>query len=189
MRLHAYFIYFLCVYITIKKAKFQVLNNHGFIICCYMGMRLMNEIILSTILDHQKTLTFTQLKSCNDITVKYGLLLSDQQIYELIEGKHNALIDSDRIEFGEGILKNLITAFCDSVYINQQNYFDTIFLLQELFYYFKNESMESVSDDELIELLKFNFDCVCQGSTEYLSSLSFDDMYNNFKSLRKHYER
>ncbi len=149
----------------------------------------MNEIILQAIIDQQKIIAFTKLKSCNDMTIKYGLLLSDQQINDLIEGRYNALADNDRIEFGDGILKNLITAFCDSVYINQQNYFNTIFLLQELFYYFINESMESVSDDELIELLEFNFDCVCQGSFEYLSSLSFDDMYNNFKSLRKHYER
>lgn len=149
----------------------------------------MNEIILQAIIDKQKVLAFTQLKTCNDMTIKYGLLLSDQQINDLIEGRYNALADNDRIEFGDGILKNLITAFCDSVYINQQNYFDTIFSLQELFYYFKNESMESVSDDELVELLKFNFDCVCQGSAEYLSSLSFDDMYNNFKYLRKRYER
>lgn len=149
----------------------------------------MNEIILNTILVKQKALTFNQLKSCNDMTMKYGLLFSDKQIYDLIEGRYTALADNDRIEFGDGILKNLITAFCDSVYINQRNYFDTIFFLQELFYYLKNESMESASDDELIDLLKFNFDCVCQGSAEYLSSLSFDDMYYNFRFSRKHYER
>jgi hypothetical protein len=42
------------------------------------------------------------------------------------------------VEFGRGITKMLIEAFCDSPYIYQDNYEMTILELLESFYYFKN---------------------------------------------------
>ncbi len=68
----------------------------------------------------------------------------------------------------------LVTEFCDSPYIIQANYEDTILELQDSFYYFKNESMDRISDDELIAFMKRYFDGICQGSLEYLSGTSLE---------------
>ena len=124
----------------------------------------------------QKLQAASQLRECNEITGKFGLVLSEQQIQTLIEKRFEVLKETGRIEFGEGILKKLIIAFCDSPYINQEEYEDTLLELQETFYYFKNESLDQISDDELIELMKEHFDTDCQGSLDYLRGTTLEDL-------------
>ena len=74
-----------------------------------------------------------ELSECNKLTTKYGLSLSEAQIQNLVEHRFGALRDTGRVEFGEGILKKLIYAFCDSPYISQENYEETILELQDSF--------------------------------------------------------
>lgn len=97
-----------------------------------------------------------------------------------------ALNDTGRIEFGTGILKKLVDAFCSSPYISQENYVDTIIELQDIFYYFKNESMERISDDELIEYMKNHFDEECQGSLEYLMGTSLEELCRDLRYGKKY---
>ncbi|MGE5473806.1 MAG: DUF6323 family protein [Ignavibacteriales bacterium] len=129
-----------------------------------------------TIVSMQKLQTAAELRECNEITAKYGLSLSEQQIQSLVEKRFEALKDTGRIEFGQGILKKLITEFCDSPYIMQENYEDTILELQDSFYYFKNESNDLLSDDEIISFMKLHFDGVCQGSLDYLRDMTLEDL-------------
>ena len=67
----------------------------------------------------------------------------------------------------EGIIDKLIKKFCDSPYINQENYAETVYKLVEIFYEYKNETMDLISDDELIELMKKFFDGIAGGDLEY----------------------
>jgi hypothetical protein len=60
-----------------------------------------------------------------------------------LENRFQALQNTGRVEFGEGILKKLIYAFCDSPFMTQQNYEETISDLQE-FLFFKNESLDQI---------------------------------------------
>lgn len=118
--------------------------------------------------------TIRELELCNDMTEQYGLTLTRAQIQRLAEHRFLALRNTDRIEFGEGILKKLIYSFCDSPYLTQEYYEQTMIDLQDIFYYFKNESMEKLSDDELIDLMKFVFDGKAQGSLDYLAGTSLE---------------
>ena len=118
--------------------------------------------------------TLAELKSCNEVTRKYGLVLSREQMKELAEGRQKALYDTDRIEFNGGILNKLILAFCDSPYLSQENYLETIYDLQEAFYFFKNESYDTISDDEIIEHMRTYYDGYAQGSTEYIIGTSLE---------------
>ena len=120
-----------------------------------------------------------ELRNSNDFSIKYGLSLSENQIQNLAEKRFAALKDTGRIEFGEGILKKLIYAFCDSPYIHQQNYEETIIDLQEAFYYFKNETDDHLTDDELIEYMKASFDGIAQGSVEFLTGSSLEELRRN----------
>jgi uncharacterized protein YbcC (UPF0753/DUF2309 family) len=124
----------------------------------------------------QKIQDIIGLKSCNEITLKYGLTLSDEDINELVENRFKSLKDTGRIEFSEGILKKIVEEFCDSPYIMQENYKDTMMELQQCFYFFKNEAMEQISDEELIEFMKAHFDGNCEGSLEYLSGTTLEDL-------------
>ncbi len=117
-----------------------------------------------------------ELHDSNDFSIKYGLVLSENQIQNLVQKRFDALNDTGRIEFGEGILKKLIFAFCDSPYIHQQNYEETLLELQDAFYYFKNETDDRLSDDELIEYMKDTFDGKAQGSIEYLAGTSLEEL-------------
>ncbi len=120
--------------------------------------------------------TTVDIKSCNEITKKYGLILNDYQVIELSQGRQRALKDTSRIEFDGGIIKKLILAFCDSPYLTQENYVETMYDLQEAFYFFKNESYDTISDDEIIEHMRTYFDGYAQGSTEYIIGTSLEEL-------------
>jgi hypothetical protein len=139
----------------------------------------MNDGFALSPVELQKAQTIAELRECNSFTASYGLYLSDKQIQVLTERRIAALKDTGRIEFGQGILKKLVTAFCDSPYLTQQNYEDSIIELQDSFYYFKNESMDQIPDDDLIFYMKRHFDGRCQGSIDYLSSTTLEDLCRN----------
>lgn len=118
--------------------------------------------------------TVKALEACNVLTEGYGLTLSHAQALALAQRRVEALRATDRVEFGEGILKKLIFAFRSSPYLCQQNYEETLGELQDIFYHFKNESGESLTDDELIEFMRTTFDGKAQGSLEYLAGTALD---------------
>jgi hypothetical protein len=136
-------------------------------------------------LNLQKIATTEELKACNEITVKFGLFLSDEKIHNLVEKRFDALKDTGRIEFGEGILKALIFEFCDSPYIDPDNYEEIIFELLDSFYYFKNESMDMISDDELMHYMKNHFDGDCEGSIDYLNGTALESLCRYAKGYDK----
>lgn len=126
----------------------------------------MDEDLYLTLLEKQ------QIKSVletNQYTNQFGLTLSEEDTKLLVKERNNTLKEQQRVEFGEGILNRLIFAFCDSDFIYQENYVETIISLQEIFYLYKNESMDELTDDELIDYMKNAFNGECQGSLEYLS--------------------
>lgn len=128
------------------------------------------------IISMQKNQAIMELNECNKFTAAFGLTLSDTDIKLLVEERFEALKRNGRVEFGSGILKKLIFSFCDSSYILQDNFVDIIQELQDAFYYFKNESLDEFSDDELIEIMKNYFEKECQGSVEYLQESKLEDI-------------
>lgn len=139
----------------------------------------MSENFALTIQNMKKKQLAMEIKKCNEITMKYGVTLSDTQIENLINKRFESLKNTGRIEFGDGILKELIEAFCDSTYIIQENYEETLEELQDIFYFFKGEAMDQIADDELIEFMKEYFNGECQGAIEYLSGTNLEELCRN----------
>ena len=139
----------------------------------------MSEDISLVFQNIQKKQAAIELMSCNEMTLKYGLALSEEDINELVEYRFKSLKSTGRIEFSEGVMKKIVEAFCDSPYIMQENYKDTLMELQDCFYFFKGEAMEQIADDELIEFMKIHFDGECQGSLEYLSGTNLEELCKN----------
>lgn len=131
-----------------------------------------NNIFLP--LQQQLLSAHQEIRECNAYSGKFGLVLSETEITDLVTSRAEALRASGRIEFGGGILPKLIEAFCDSPYIEQENYADILAELQEAFYYFKTEAMDFFSDEELIEYMVKVFNGRAQGSAEYLSGTSLE---------------
>lgn len=106
---------------------------------------------------------------CNNNTQKFGLTLSEEDARRLMLSRRAYLGENQRVEFGEGILPKIIHYFCDSQYINQDNYVDFIDQLQEIFYLYKNETEDRLTDDELLDFMSQQFEEVCFGDLDYLS--------------------
>lgn len=134
------------------------------------------------ILNKIKQIEIANIKKCNEYTNKYGLVLSDNQINNILERRKETLKETGRIELREGIIDKLIKEFCDSPYINQENYAETLYELVEIFYEYKNETMDLITDDELIRFMKKSFDEIAQGDLEYLSGTIMHRMRENLLS-------
>lgn len=117
----------------------------------------------------------------NEYTSKFGLSLSEQDVEELMIVRRECLQEHQRVEFGKGVIEKLIYAFCDSPYIYQENYADTLSRLQDIFYLYKNESMDELTDDELIEYMRKSFDETCQGSLDYLEETCLEEFARNIR--------
>ena len=111
-----------------------------------------------------------KILACNSTTEAYGLTLTQKQALKLVQTRTEVLKKTSRVEFGTGIIDKLILAFCDSPYIEQQNYEDTLHELISLFYSAKNDTWDTISDDALIEFMKDSFNGPCRGSLELLST-------------------
>ena len=109
-----------------------------------------------------------KLLETNQFTEQFGLSLSKQDTELLVEERMDTLRRERRIEFGQSILPAIIYAFCDSVYICQENYVDTLTRLQEIFFMYKNEMEDEMTDDELLNFMKEQFETVCYGDLDYL---------------------
>lgn len=115
-------------------------------------------------------LTVTEIIRCNQTTSRYGLTLKESDALELANTRSEVLESVGRIEFSGGTINKLIIGFCDSPYLTQANYAETLSELLETFYYLKNETLDEIDDDELIELMKKSFDQSCQGSIDLLQA-------------------
>lgn len=123
-----------------------------------------------------------ELLACNARTALCGLTLTETDVEQLAQAHVDALRSTGRVEFGGGALQKLVYAFCDSPYLTQENYAQTLSELQEIFYCFKNESGERLSDDELIGAMKEVFDGRAQGSLEYLAGTSPEELCRRARS-------
>ena len=131
----------------------------------------------------------------NQSTQQFGLILTEQDAKLILDERKKSLLEQRRIEFGEGIVPKIIYEFCDSSYIDQNNYVDTIIRLQEIFYLYKNEMQDEITDDELLHLMKEQFEEICFGDLEYLESTCLANFaqairagYDGYKSCDGHGE-
>ena len=106
----------------------------------------------------------------NQRAERYGLTLSEEEAGLILEERGRALKEQKRVEFGEGILPKIIDEFCDSAYLDQEHYVETLIRLQDIFYLYKNEMMDEITDDELLHFMKEQYEEICFGDLDYLES-------------------
>jgi hypothetical protein len=119
--------------------------------------------------------------NCNETTKQYGLALTRQQAAQLVETRKVSLGANGRMEFGGGVIGNIINEFCGSPYISMGNYEQTLHSLIEMFYYYKNETLDLISDGDLIKFMKESFDGACQGSLELLSGRELEKLAHDLR--------
>ena len=115
-----------------------------------------------------------KLYEANEYTEKFGLSLTKDGALKLMERRNEALRNEGRVEFGAGILTKLIYAFCDSDYVNAGEWDEILGRLTEIFYLYKNEMNDEITDDELIAFMRQQYDEVCCGDLDYLEGTCLD---------------
>ena len=131
----------------------------------------MDRIQLQSFSQPALTRPIQALTQANQITSQYGLVLTEQQMLSLLQQRQEALEATGRVEFGDGVLHLLAERFCDSPFLCPANYEETLGELQALFYYFKNECRDRLTDREVLDGMKRLFDGGAQGATEYLAGV------------------
>lgn len=114
------------------------------------------------------------LTELNSTTVEYGLVLTVKQINRLTTAVQKALKDSDRIEFGAGVMPILAAEFCASVFITPENYANALEALIQVFFQVKTAVCDRISDKNLIRILKDYFENSCMGSIDVLRDRDID---------------
>lgn len=117
-----------------------------------------------------------ELESCNRTLERHGLHLSMRDAQALVTGRLEALESSERVEFGVGVAKEIVLAFASSPFVSQVDFVPTVLELQELFYDFKNESLEQIPDDDLIAKMRSLFDDPAQGDLGFLEDALFEGL-------------
>ena len=90
------------------------------------------------------------LRQAETAAERFGLTLPPEAYERLEAERRRALRETRRLELGEGILPALMLAFCDSPYLDQANWEESLTELQSLFYQFKNETRDALPDAELL---------------------------------------
>jgi hypothetical protein len=148
-----------------------------------MGFELMN---FSSDIVEQKAVS--EIMSCNTLTEPFGLVLTQEQAIRLAKTRASSLKANGRIEFGGGVIERIIFEFCDSPYIDMTSYADTLNELAEIFYYYKNETLDLISDDDLICFMKNAFDKVCHGSLEMLAGRELPKLVHEIRFSKCEHE-
>ncbi len=118
----------------------------------------------------QQSNQVSEVMKTNQVTERYGVSLSPRDAELIAAERLQTLKEQKRVEFGGGIMPKIIYEFCDSSFIDQNNYVETLLKLQEIFYLYKNEMHDEISDDELLHFMKEQFETVCFGDLDYLES-------------------
>ena len=115
-----------------------------------------------------------QIMKTNEESKENGLTLTKEDATALVAARGDTLREERRVEFGDSISPKLIRAFADSSFINQEDYAETIARLQEIFFLYKNESMDMVTDDELLAIMKNAYENESAGDLEYLEGTALE---------------
>lgn len=107
---------------------------------------------------------------------QYGLALTAADVQTLADKRTRALTETQRIEFFESAVPRIVEAFCDSPYLQQEEYVDTLCTLIDAFYAFKNEFGGWITDAELIAFMREQYDA-SGGSADAVIDASAAQLY------------
>jgi hypothetical protein len=112
----------------------------------------------------------------NEQSAPYGLSLTMDGLRTLATRREEALANTGRVEFGEGVLPKLAEAFSSSPYLFQEDYAEALARLQAMFYRCKSEAQERIPDDALLAAMREAFDGLAGGSLDYLEETVLSEL-------------
>lgn len=86
--------------------------------------------------------------------ISKDIVLTKENVLELINNKNSALKEIGRIDLTNSILENIILTFTDSSFIDKNNYMYIFLSLTEIFLCYENIFSKKISSEELLKYLK-----------------------------------
>ena len=123
-----------------------------------------------------------ELAALNEHTVQHGIVLSERDCTDIAQCRSELLVESERIEVGAGAVQRIIEEFCESGYVSQRTFKDTVEGLLECFYTIKTETEDKVDDETVLEFLKYIFENDAGGD---VTRIYFCDAFEQFITTGK----
>ena len=114
---------------------------------------MISPIILKSLNSNLQITQENEILDLNEKSQIYGLTLNKEDVKEIINSRDNTLKSYGRIELDIGITKMIIENLYKSQYTDKDDYVYAINDLHEVFYYLKNETLDQISDIEIIEII------------------------------------
>ena len=112
----------------------------------------------------------------------YGIVITETIAREIAAYRSEALIENERFETNSNAISRLTSAFLETRYINQEDFASTIGEIISLFYLIKNETENTISDDDLISKMLDTFqNNPCYGSIENMQSKGLEKILREYK--------
>ncbi len=127
----------------------------------------MNHPLFSLLVPSQKEEAL-QLASLCEIVSSNGLSMTPEEAQQLLQTQRQVLLDTGRVEIGCITLQKLAASFAASPYAQPEDFASLLGDLTGWFYHFKNAAPEPISDDELIDWIRYAFDHRCMGQPDLL---------------------
>lgn len=131
-----------------------------------------------------KEIQTNEILQTNEVSKKYGLVLTALDAAEIVEVRNHLLQSYGRVELDMTATRKLIYNFSASPFINQEDYVSALKDLQEIFYYLKNETNDEIGDDNLIEIIKDLLNNSCEGSIELLQGRELEAFVGDYRQKR-----
>ena len=114
---------------------------------------MISPIILKCLNSNLQITQENEILDLNEKSQIYGLTLNKEDVKEIINSRDNTLKNYGRIELDIGITKMIIENLYKSQYTDKDDYVYAINDLHEVFYYLKNETLDQISDIEIIDII------------------------------------
>ena len=114
---------------------------------------MISAIILKSLNSNLQITQENEILDLNEKSQIYGLTLNKEDVKEIINSRDNTLKSYGRIELDIGITKMIIENLYKSQYTDKDDYVYAINDLHEVFYYLKNETLDQISDIEIIYII------------------------------------
>ena len=114
---------------------------------------MISTIILKSLNSNLQITQENEILDLNEKSQIYGLTLNKEDVKEIINSRDNTLKSDGRIELDIGITKMIIENLYKSQYTDKDDYVYAINDLHEVFYYLKNETLDQISDIEIIYII------------------------------------
>lgn len=116
-------------------------------------VNLKNNIILSSLQKNAMIVAKNEILKINDESLAYGLILTPKDVDEIIKSRNHSLKTYGRIDLNLDITKEIINKLYTSQYTDKDDYVELINDLQDIFYFLKNETLDEISDYEIIDII------------------------------------